>query len=249
MRLLSPSSLVHVEIEGVVTERSLNPEILEKQAVGRFKNPLLPPVKILDVQQLGSVSLSEGKKSFTPTDSFRVTFSGSALPHYIELGKLRLPVRLFVPRVMNCQNCKQLGHTASHCGSKARCSKCGEKHEDGACAVTAPKCAYCGGTPPHDLSSCPAYKQRREKLERSLKERSRQSFAEMLKKAMPSTTNKNPFALFGTVLTVFRKILHGNEDASVHGKLLIRNPKSACQNQGVVEKRKIQPLLVSVDMI
>lgn len=184
-----------VEIEGVVTESSLNSEILQKQAVGRFKNPLLPAAKILDVQQLGSVSLSEGKKSFTPTDSFRVTFSGSALPHYIELGKLRLPVRLFVPRVMNCQNCKQLGHTASHCGSKARCSKCGDKHEDGTCADTEPKCVFCKGTPPHDLSSCPVYKQRGEKLERSLKERSRQSFAEMLKKATPTTINQNPFAI------------------------------------------------------
>lgn len=184
-----------VEIEGVVSEESLTPEILEQQAVGRFKNPLLPPVKILEVQRLGSVSLSEGKKSFTPTDSFRVTFSGSALPHYVELGKLRLPVRLFVPRVMSCLNCKQLGHTASHCGSKARCSKCGEKHEDDACTATAPKCVYCNGTPPHALSSCPAYKQRGEKLQRSLKERSRKSFADMLKKASPPTNATNPFAL------------------------------------------------------
>jgi Zn finger protein HypA/HybF involved in hydrogenase expression len=183
-----------VEIQGVVTETSLTPDILEKQGVGRFKNPLLPPVKILEVKQLGSVSVSEGKKSFTPTASFRVTFAGSALPQFVELGKLRLPIRLFVPKVMSCENCRQLGHTASHCGNKARCPKCGERHEDGGCKQSAPICLHCKQAPPHDLLACPVYKQRGEKLARSLKDRSKQSFAEMLKRATP-TNDQNKFAL------------------------------------------------------
>ncbi|XP_055537270.1 uncharacterized protein LOC129725441 [Wyeomyia smithii] len=148
---------------------------------------MMQDVKILDVKQLHSVSIDEGKKKFFLSDSFRVTFAGSALPNYILLHKVRLPVRLFVPRVMHCHNCKQLGHTATYCCNKARCSKCGGNHAETTCSEDTEKCLYCEGTR-HDLSACPAYKQREEKIKRSLKERSKRSFAEMLKRAEPPST-------------------------------------------------------------
>jgi len=173
-----------VEIDGVVTEESLTRDDLLNGAEGGFKNPSLQPVKILDCKQLHSVSLANGTKIYTPSSSFRVTFSGSTLPNHISIGRLRLPVRLFIPRIMNCLNCKQLGHTATYCSCKARCSKCGENHVDDFCEVEAVKCIHCGGSP-HELSTCPTYKLRAEKLKRSLKERSKRSFADMLKKAEP----------------------------------------------------------------
>ena len=114
-----------------------------------------------------SVSVAGDKKTYSLSDSFRVTFAGSALPSHVVIDKVRLPVRLFIPRVMNCLNCKQLGHTASHCCNKARCSKCGENHADDSCRKGAEKCIYCGETP-HELSSCPVYKQRGDKMKRSI---------------------------------------------------------------------------------
>ena len=148
-----------VEIDGVVTEGSLTVDDILRHGVGCFKNPLIQDVKILDVKQLHSVSIEEGKKKFFPSDSFRVTFAGSALPNYISLDRVRLPVRLFVPRVMHCQNCKQLGHTITYCCNKARCSKCGGNHAESACSEDTEKCLYCEGAR-HDLSACPTYKQR-----------------------------------------------------------------------------------------
>ncbi|EDS29472.1 conserved hypothetical protein [Culex quinquefasciatus] len=71
----------------------------------------------------------DGVKKFIPSASFRVTFAGSALPDYIELYKLRLPVRLYVPRVMSCENCQQLGNTKTYCSNKSKCSKCAGPHK------------------------------------------------------------------------------------------------------------------------
>ena len=185
-----------VEIDGVVTEKNLSAKDLLEYGVGCFKNPVLQKVKILDCKQLRSASIEDGKKTFLESDSFRVTFAGSALPNYILLDRVRLPVRLFVPRVMNCQKCKQLGHTATYCCNKARCSKCEGDHEEKTCEKNSSKCLYCGESP-HDLSACPTYKQREEKIKRSLKERSKRSFADMLKRTEPSSPG-NIFTLLPT---------------------------------------------------
>lgn len=93
-----------VEVSGVVTEGSMTIEEL-KQGSGRFKNVSLPPVEILECKQMYSVSQEGDKRVYKTSDSFCVTFTGSALPDYVVIGKLRLPVRLYVPKVMNCVNC------------------------------------------------------------------------------------------------------------------------------------------------
>lgn len=181
-----------VEIDGVITEQSLTPEdVLSGE--GRFKSSSLPGVKILDCKQMHSSSMTDGKKIFVPSDSYRVTFEGSALPDYVVIGMVRLPVRLFIPKVMNCQNCKQLGHTSAYCCNKARCEKCGEDH-DGSCPSDTVKCVYCDDEP-HELSTCPRYIQRKEKLKNSLKAKSRRTYAEMLKKSDPRPSTENSFAL------------------------------------------------------
>lgn len=184
-----------VEIDGVVTDPSLTVEHLLESGVGCFKNTSLPEVKILDCKQLRSVSLVGGVKTYTPSDSFRVTFAGSALPSHVSIHRVRVPVRLYVPRVMNCLNCKQLGHTAAYCCNKARCGKCGENHADDSCSDDTEKCVYCGETQ-HELPTCSVYKQRRDKIKRSLKERSKRSYADILQKTVAtSLTTSNPFDL------------------------------------------------------
>lgn len=181
-----------VEIRGVITEGSMTCDEI-KQGCGRFKNRFLPSVQILDCKQMHSVSHEGEKKVYSLSDSFCVTFSGSALPDYVMIDKLRLPVRLYVPKVMECANCKQLGHTAQYCCNKPRCATCGERHTDGACK-TLPKCVYCNGSPPHVIDDCPTYKQHRDHQRRSLQQRSRRSFSDMLKKATSSVESPNVFS-------------------------------------------------------
>ena len=54
-----------VEIDGVVTESSLTCDDLMQHGIGRFKDPLLQPVKILECKRLHSVSVA-GIRKFTP---------------------------------------------------------------------------------------------------------------------------------------------------------------------------------------
>ena len=178
-----------VEVDGVVTEENLTETDL-MGGIGVFKDPNLPRVKILAVQQLKSASGSGENREYSPSNSFRITFQGSALPKYVELYKLRLPVRLYVPKVMSCTNCLQLGHTSSHCANKIKCPKCGEQHDEGLCTKEVVKCILCGGEP-HASRDCPTYKKKLEKLKRFTKERSKRSFAEIVK---ASNANKNRFA-------------------------------------------------------
>ncbi|EDS40849.1 conserved hypothetical protein [Culex quinquefasciatus] len=112
-------------------------------------------------------------------------FCCAALPDYIELFKHRLPVRLYVPRVMSCENCQQLGHTKTYCSNKSKCSKCAGPHKDVDCQTQAEKCLLCGGEP-HKTRQCPKYKEREDKMKRSLKKRSKKSFAEILSQANQS---------------------------------------------------------------
>ncbi|XP_058814362.1 uncharacterized protein LOC131678309 [Topomyia yanbarensis] len=173
-----------IEIDGVITESSLTVDDLVKHGVGRFKDTILKDVKILECKQLHSVSHEGDKKVYRLSDSFRVTFAGSALPNYVIIDKIRLPVLLFITRVMNCLNCKQLGHTATYCSNKARCGKCGGSHQEDTCNENLEKCLMCGENS-HELPACPIYKLREDKIKRSLKERSKRSYAEMLKNATP----------------------------------------------------------------
>ena len=138
-----------------------------------------------------------GKKVYQPSDLFRVTFAGSVLPNFVKLDGAFFPVRLFEQRVYECTNCKRLGHTASHCGNKFRCSKCGEKHAEDSCTQVVEKCIHCGENPPHPLQSCPMVKQRAEKVKRSIIGRSKQTYAQMLKSAS-AAQDGNQFSILST---------------------------------------------------
>lgn len=184
-----------VECIGVVTEPFLTRSDI-MSGTGGFKNRAVPPVQILDAIQMNHVSPDGSKK---PSNSFRITFSGSALPDVLVIGLLRLPVRLYVPTVMHCEKCQQLGHTSLYCCNKPRCNKCGEQHIEGSCTKD-PKCVCCGQAP-HELAACPRYIEKSDITLSSLKQRSKRSYAEILKKISPtaapsasSSTSNNIFA-------------------------------------------------------
>ncbi|XP_055527574.1 uncharacterized protein LOC129720165 [Wyeomyia smithii] len=175
-----------IEIEGVITE----PDLTEKEIMegfGCFKNPNLPNIKILECRRMYS---KDNMRNYSPNNSFRVTFAGKVLPDFLEPYKLRLPVRLFIPKVMTCTNCLQLGHTKTYCSNKTKCNKCGEILENNhTCSEQEAKCSLCGGNP-HEIETCPKYKLRSYALKKSSKQRSKQSFAQMLKTALLQEENR-----------------------------------------------------------
>ena len=120
-----------VECDGKVVEEGLTASDLLVSGVGRFNDPRLPSIRIIDVYQLSTAKGEGETKTYSPSNTWQITFAGTALPNYISIGKLRLTVYPFVPRVMNCLNCCKLGHTATYCSNKTRCGKCGD-HHDGA---------------------------------------------------------------------------------------------------------------------
>ncbi|XP_058824232.1 uncharacterized protein LOC131684954 [Topomyia yanbarensis] len=226
-----------IEIDGVITESSLTVDDIIKHGVGRFKDTILKDVKILECKQLHSVSHEGDKKVYRLSDSFRVTFAGSALPNYVIIDKIRLPVRLFIPRVMNCLNCKQLGHTATYCSNKARCGKCGGSHQEDTCNENSEKCLMCGENS-HELPSCPIYKLREDKIKRSLKERSKRSYAEMLKNATPK-----PIFLENTYTSLFSE--QSDSDGACEGTSFVLPGNSRKRKQSSFPKLPRKGLKIS----
>lgn len=225
-----------VEIDGVVTEESLTTHDLSR-AVGFFKKTNLPSVKVIDVRQMGTAKGDGVNRKFTPSSSFRITFAGSALPDYIVLdNKLRLPVRMYIPRVMSCDNCKQLGHTKAYCGNKSKCSKCGENHTEEQCHKVAEKCLLCGG-PLHDTRACPKYKERSDKMKRSLKERSKRSFAEILASTPSVARNENCYSILSDEETDSQQETeHTEEEIVFSSNGATKRKKSSNRSQGKTPK-------------
>ena len=94
------------------------------------------------------------------TSMFKVTFSGSTLPPYVNIGYQRYEVNTFVGKPWQCFRCQRFGHSALPCKSPPRCVACGGAHGVKDCKHTGtPKCCNCGGAHPANYGGCPKMKQ------------------------------------------------------------------------------------------
>ena len=88
-----------------------------------------------------------------------ITFFGSCLPDYITIGPLRLGVKPFLERPLQCFNCYEYGHGRKHCSKSARCGHCSAfgTHSVDEC-TSSPYCFHCRAG--HQLRSrdCPRYR-------------------------------------------------------------------------------------------
>ncbi|XP_058817278.1 uncharacterized protein LOC131680581 [Topomyia yanbarensis] len=91
------------EIDGVISELGLDCAELLKSGRGIFKNKELAALRILECRRLKSVNIVGNEKEYVESASIRITFSGKVLPDFVEIEKVLIPVRLFIPRVMFCQ--------------------------------------------------------------------------------------------------------------------------------------------------
>ena len=94
------------------------------------------------------------------TSMFKVTFSCSTLPPYVNIGYQRFEVHTFVGRPWQCFRCQRFGHSALTCNSAPRCVACGGAHGVKDCNHTgAPRCCNCGGAHTANYGGCPKMKQ------------------------------------------------------------------------------------------
>ena len=71
-------------------------------------------------------------------------------------------------KATQCFRCQKWGHASVNCGLPARCVKCSNSHDPGACPRTSrdgdPKCCNCGGPHTSNHRGCPSYIEHMEKL-------------------------------------------------------------------------------------
>lgn len=148
---------------------------LVKFGYGKFKNPLLPTVPIVEAIRFEKKTENDVKISL---GTGRVIFAGLVLPDYIVINQMLIPVRPFHRRQMFCEACKSYNHTAAHCNNKPF-------NDD----ISEFSCIHCR-TNVHETGAreCP----RRKSLEKRDGDREkgirRKTFAEMLQQYNPNAT-------------------------------------------------------------
>lgn len=133
---------IRVECYGTIvyTADSSAESILEF-GVGKFKDPRLNTIKILEVHRN---EYKNDDNKWVHKNSVRLTFEGTLVPDYVALDNLLIRVKLYVPSVMSCANCLKYGHTVKFCNRKTRCAKCYKNHDTSGCEMlTQPKCHDC----------------------------------------------------------------------------------------------------------
>jgi hypothetical protein len=133
------------EVQGVISwPKGEDIKDFRKNGRGKFNNPALSDVKVLEVTRLLKSSIDASKESLVETGTVIVTFSGQILPQKLECDKLVIPVRAFRRREMFCKNCKKYGHTEKRCNNKKldsedfKCIQCkSNEHENG--DITCPR--------------------------------------------------------------------------------------------------------------
>jgi hypothetical protein len=181
-----------VEVNGVISiDKSLKVNELVGYGAGMFSQPSLPRVNIIDAYRMRrNFAKSDGTTGQEESDMVRVTFEGTALPKSVVIYGLRVPVRLYNPKLMFCNNCQGFNHTAKYCTSSQKCAKCGGQHETATCQQNN-RCLYCPDNAVHEKKDCPTVKKKAENLKNRVKSRSRQAYSSLLKSA--DIVHENPY--------------------------------------------------------
>jgi hypothetical protein len=143
-----------VEVQGVV-QLPADTEIEPLQsAVGKFKDPRMGTVRIVEVFRLLKPNTD------VRTNQVKVTFAGSCLPDYVVVqDALLLRTRPYVPKVFFCKKCLDYGHTENYCTRfKKKCLKCSGEHAESTCGVETPICRHCRGQHLTGSDDCPTTK-------------------------------------------------------------------------------------------
>jgi hypothetical protein len=109
-------------------------------------------------------AMREGEKK--PTGTVILTFHGSTLPDFINVGYLRVHVRVYIPNPRRCFNCQKYGHYSDHCKNDSVCERCGKNTEkqphNPAWCQSDPHCVNCSGNHKASAKECPKWKEEKE---------------------------------------------------------------------------------------
>uniref|UniRef100_A0A0N8ES57 CCHC-type domain-containing protein n=1 Tax=Aedes aegypti TaxID=7159 RepID=A0A0N8ES57_AEDAE len=193
-RVYIPSA--EVEIDGVVYDEVISPEEVVKIGQGKFTNPQLPMISVLECERLAMrEEVASNEMSFKPSNAMRVTFAGTALPDYLCINGALLKVRLYSPKIMLCRKCGRLGHTSKYCSLKPRCGQCGGNHDVAACeeaSTSIQKCLLC--MEPHgSMKNCRNYQAKKRENKQLLLNRSRLSYETLVKQVDPTFVSENTY--------------------------------------------------------
>jgi hypothetical protein len=142
---------------------------------------------LLEVFKLNkNIQNSAGEVVPTYSGRTKVVFAGTVLPHYIEVDKCLLPVKIFYPAVMACEKCSNFNHTATYC--KNKCKKCKTGHKEKECPKKDEACPYCSQLHA-ELRDCSSFKALKEQQTEKSKRRIKTTYAQALAQA----TSSNPF--------------------------------------------------------
>lgn len=197
-----------VEIDGVINQSDIDLNYIVENGSGKFRDPRLPSVPILECGHLVSVDTTEGLPKIKKSHSIRVTFAGTTLPDYVMIDHVLIPVRLFSPKPMHCTKCKRYGHTESLCANKPRCGRCGQLHTEEQCEISEIVCLHCKQK--HvDQKDCSFYKERIRFAKARLQQKSKLSYAEMVRQVvLPDISTDNPFSALSDLSDIDEDTAH-----------------------------------------
>lgn len=210
-----------VEISGVIYDDLLEEQVVVERGVGHFKNRNVPPVNVLDCERLSVKINNGGRDEYLPSEAVRVTFAGTALPEYLNIDNVLFKVRLFMPKLMHCDKCQAFGHTTKYCANKPKCGKCGDPHLTDSCQMSEEKCAKCQDKH-NSLKDCPVFRQQKDVVRKKLANKSRSSYAEMVKATAPPIDTSNKYDVLANYSEELGEI---SEDEEGHCSYLVPNKR------------------------
>jgi hypothetical protein len=227
-----------VEINGVISvSNDLNTLDLVNFGAGVFGNPSIPSVEIVDAYRMRRSFSQNGKVVSVDSDQVRVTFKGRALPKLVIVYGLRVPVRLYKPKLMFCEKCQGFNHTSKFCTSPLKCGKCREQHDTASCQQ-GPKCPLCLEDVVHQKrEECPVFRERTVSLQNRVKIRSKLAYSKLISSSKNEEviSQENQFSLLSEDSGEDEEILEGSSYASV----LIGKRRRPTNTKSSPPKRKV----------
>lgn len=144
------------EKKGVI--RSVDTSYFETELLQIIKSDVV----VKRVQRLNKVTRNENEVVHTPRQVVIVTFKGVKIPQYVFINRVRCPVDVYIPSVVQCFGCLRFGHIATQCKSKKRCRKCAAEVVTD-CAECDVWCVFCRNNNHASTDkSCPEYGKQKE---------------------------------------------------------------------------------------
>ena len=164
-----------VEVRGIINLPVSCTENAVLVGVGKFCNPNLPTVPILEVYRL---TKGENKE---PISRIKVTFSGSCLPDYVLLdGHFLIKVQPFFQKTFFCEKCLEYGHSIAYCTRyRQKCRNCAGNHVQTECTSATLVCKHCKGEHLTGSKICPTAKKVQQRSDKTYQIKIQNRYSEL----------------------------------------------------------------------